>query len=50
MIAARPGFVSAYPVATKRAVRAILKATDICANEPGARGPIPRGQGLRAAL
>jgi NitT/TauT family transport system substrate-binding protein len=34
MISARPDFVSKYPVATKRAVRAILKATDICANEP----------------
>lgn len=34
MIAARPDFVSKYPVATKRAVRAILKAADICANEP----------------
>jgi NitT/TauT family transport system substrate-binding protein len=34
MIAARPGFVTKYPVATKRAVRAILKAADICANEP----------------
>ena len=29
-----PEFVSRYPVATKRAVRAILKATDICAREP----------------
>jgi len=34
MTAARTDFVSKYPVATKRAVRAILKATDICANEP----------------
>ena len=34
MIAARPDFVRQYPVATKRAVRAILKAADICANEP----------------
>ena len=34
MIAARPDFVRSYPVATKRAVRAILKAADICANEP----------------
>jgi NitT/TauT family transport system substrate-binding protein len=34
MISARPDFVSKYPVATKRAVRAILKAADICANEP----------------
>jgi NitT/TauT family transport system substrate-binding protein len=34
MIAARKDFVSNNPVATKRAVRAILKATDICAREP----------------
>jgi NitT/TauT family transport system substrate-binding protein len=34
MIAARPEFVSKNPVAAKRAVRAILKATDICAREP----------------
>ena len=34
MIAARPDFVSKYPVATKRAVRAILKAADTCAREP----------------
>jgi NitT/TauT family transport system substrate-binding protein len=34
MISARPHFVKQNPVATKRAVRAILKATDICAQEP----------------
>jgi NitT/TauT family transport system substrate-binding protein len=28
-------FVRQYPVATKRALRAILKATDLCATEPG---------------
>ncbi len=27
-------FVRAHPIATKRALRAILKATDICATEP----------------
>jgi NitT/TauT family transport system substrate-binding protein len=27
-------FVRQYPIATKRAVRAILKATDVCATEP----------------
>ena len=27
-------FVRKYPVATKRALRAILKATDVCALEP----------------
>jgi NitT/TauT family transport system substrate-binding protein len=34
MIAARKDFVAKNPVATKRAVRAILKATDICARDP----------------
>jgi NitT/TauT family transport system substrate-binding protein len=34
MISARRDFVKKYPVATKRAVRAILKATDVCAREP----------------
>lgn len=34
MISARPDFVRKYPVATKRAVRAILKAADICVSEP----------------
>ena len=27
-------FVAKYPVATKRAIRALLKAADVCANEP----------------
>jgi len=36
MIGARPEFVSRYPVATRRAVRAVLKATDWCAREPEA--------------
>lgn len=34
LISARPQFVKENPIATKRAVRAILKATDVCANEP----------------
>lgn len=34
MIAMRSEFVRQHPVATKRAVRAILKATDVCASEP----------------
>jgi NitT/TauT family transport system substrate-binding protein len=45
MIASRPDFVRKYPVATKRAVRAILKAADICAAEPerAARQLVERG-------
>jgi NitT/TauT family transport system substrate-binding protein len=34
MVTARKEFVSRHPVAAKWAVRAILKATDICAREP----------------
>lgn len=34
MIAGRQEFVRKYPVATKRALRAILKAADLCAPEP----------------
>jgi NitT/TauT family transport system substrate-binding protein len=34
MLEADRDFARKYPVATKRAVRAILKATDLCANEP----------------
>jgi NitT/TauT family transport system substrate-binding protein len=35
MLAGNPEFVRRHPVATKRAVRAILKATDLCATDPG---------------
>jgi NitT/TauT family transport system substrate-binding protein len=34
MVAANNDFVRKHPVATKRAVRAILKATDVCATQP----------------
>jgi NitT/TauT family transport system substrate-binding protein len=34
MVAANRTFVQRYPVATKRAIRAILKAADICAQDP----------------
>jgi NitT/TauT family transport system substrate-binding protein len=34
MIVARREFTTQYPVATKRAVRALLKAADVCAQEP----------------
>jgi NitT/TauT family transport system substrate-binding protein len=34
MLAGTKDFVRKYPVATKRVVRAILKATDLCASEP----------------
>lgn len=35
MLAAHRAFVKHSPIATKRALRAILKATDICAKDPG---------------
>jgi len=34
MLTAHREFVRKYPVATKRVVRAVLKATDLCASEP----------------
>jgi NitT/TauT family transport system substrate-binding protein len=34
LLAGNPEFVRQHPIATKRVVRAILKATDICATEP----------------
>jgi len=34
MIGARREFVQKYPVATKRALRAILKANQLCTSEP----------------
>ena len=34
MVAANREYTRNYPIATKRALRAILKATDICANDP----------------
>lgn len=34
MISANRNFINNYPIATKRAMRAILKAADVCAHEP----------------
>jgi NitT/TauT family transport system substrate-binding protein len=34
MMAGRPGYVQNYPVATKRAVRAMLKTIDLCISAP----------------
>ena len=34
MLAGNTNFIHKHPVATKRALRAILKATDLCASEP----------------
>jgi len=45
VLAANKVFVDRYPIATKRAVRAILKATDLCAVDPerAARAIVDRG-------
>ena len=45
VLAANKNFVRRHPVATKRAIRAILKATDLCALEPerSARVVVDRG-------
>jgi NitT/TauT family transport system substrate-binding protein len=45
MVAANRDFVEKHPAATKRALRAILKATDVCAREPerAARYLVDRG-------
>jgi len=49
MLAGSPDYVQAHPNATKRVMRAILTATDLCATEPARaaqqladRGLIPR--------
>jgi NitT/TauT family transport system substrate-binding protein len=45
LLTARREFVQKHPVATKRAMRAILKATDVCALEPerAARAIVDKG-------
>ena len=34
MLAANRGYAARYPAATKRVIRAVLKAADLCASEP----------------
>jgi NitT/TauT family transport system substrate-binding protein len=34
MLFSHPDFVGQYPIATKRVIRAVLKATDLCARQP----------------
>ncbi len=46
MSIANRDFARKYPVATKRALRAILKATDICALEPARAATALTTQGL----
>ena len=46
MVAANRDFVRKHPVATKRALRAFLKATDICALGARTHRQEPRGEGV----
>jgi NitT/TauT family transport system substrate-binding protein len=46
LLAGNRDFVAQYPIATKRAVRAILKATDLCAQEPDRAARIVANKGF----
>jgi NitT/TauT family transport system substrate-binding protein len=46
LVAATKEFVRRYPVATKRALRAILKGVDLCASEPNRVARVMVDQGL----
>jgi NitT/TauT family transport system substrate-binding protein len=52
MVVARKEYVEKHPVATKRALRAILKATDVCAQQPArvARWLVDRGYTKRVEI
>jgi NitT/TauT family transport system substrate-binding protein len=45
IVAGNREFVRKHPVATKRAVRAILKGADLCGREPGRAARLLRGKG-----
>ena len=47
IVAAHQDFVRKYPVATKRALRAIMKATDFCAAEPEPAARLVADKGYR---
>jgi NitT/TauT family transport system substrate-binding protein len=48
MLAASTEFTRKYPVATKRALRAILKAADLCASDPAAMARLLVDKGFTA--
>ena len=50
MVAARREFVQKNPIATKRALRAILKATDICAQQPERAAQMLKAKGYEPRL
>jgi len=47
IVAAHQEFVRKYPVATKRTLRAIMKATDFCASEPESAARLVADKGYR---
>jgi NitT/TauT family transport system substrate-binding protein len=50
MAGGNPDFVRNHPVATKRALRSILKATELCARDPAARRTTASRRGFYSAL
>ena len=50
MVTGNREFVRQYPVATKRALRALFKSVDLCAHEPDLFGPVSGGEGLHQTL
>jgi NitT/TauT family transport system substrate-binding protein len=49
-VAGNREYVRKHPIATKRALRAILKSADLCASEPGRVARYMAGQGFRTSL
>ena len=47
IVAAHQEFIRKYPVATKRTLRAIMKATDFCASEPESAARLVADKGYR---
>jgi NitT/TauT family transport system substrate-binding protein len=46
MLAGNPDYVRAHPIATMRVLRAVLKATDLCATEPARAAQLLADRGL----
>jgi NitT/TauT family transport system substrate-binding protein len=50
LLGANPEYVRLHPVATKRVLRAILKAADLCATDPAGAAQLTRRQRFYSAL
>ena len=50
MLSGNADFIRDHPMATKRVLRAVLKATDICAAEPGLVSQLLVDGGLLSAM